>query len=131
MSVTGAGGASQIRRHHTISITPNRAASSSRNGVISEEPQEGASGVDWPEDDDDYVQEDWQAPTIGSVGDGSKGLHRQASLPTTYNNRGTQTVFVLAMLNEHSLISSSPRGAPSPLRRTHGDPGEQSFGHRG
>jgi hypothetical protein len=88
MSVSGAAGGSQIRRHHTISITPNRTGSASRNGVISEEPQEGQGGSDWPEDDDDFVAEDWTAPAIGSVGDGSKGLHRQASLPTAYHNRG-------------------------------------------
>lgn len=88
MSVSGNTAGSQIRRHHTISITPNRAANSSRTGVISEEPQEAVTGTDWPEDDEDYVAEDWTAPTIGSVGDGTKGLQRQASLPTAYHNRG-------------------------------------------
>lgn len=89
MSASGNTGGSSIRRHHTISITPGRNASSSHTGVISEEPQEAPSTTDWPEDDgDDYVAEDWTAPAIGSVGDGSKGLHRQASLPTAYHNRG-------------------------------------------
>lgn len=81
-------GGSGIRRHHTISITPGRPSNSSRTGVISEEPQEISGGNDWQEDDDDFVAEDWTAPTIGSVGDGTKGLHRQASLPTAYHNRG-------------------------------------------
>lgn len=88
MSTSGAVAGSQIRRHHTISVTPNRAGGSPRNGVISEEPPEGQGESDWPEDDDDFVAEDWTAPAIGSVGDGSKGLHRQASLPTAYHNRG-------------------------------------------
>lgn len=93
MSVSGStGGGSGIRRHHTISITPGRATGSSRTGVISEEPQEISGSTDWPEDDDDYVAEDWTAPTIGSVGDGSKGLHRQASLPNAYHNRGIYRV---------------------------------------
>jgi len=88
MSVSGAAGGSQIRRHHTISITPGRANGTSRTGVISEEPQESQGGPEWSEDDDDVVPEDWTAPAIGPVGDGSTGLHRQASLPTAYHNRG-------------------------------------------
>ncbi|KAF8323374.1 YTH-domain-containing protein [Clavulina sp. PMI_390] len=77
---------SAIRRHHTISNP--RTSAASRHGVITEEPQDFSSNPEWQEDDDDYVAEDWTAPPIGTVGDGGKGLHRQASLPTnTFHNR--------------------------------------------
>lgn len=109
MSVSGAAAGSQIRRHHTISITPNRATGSSRTGVISEEPQEGQEGSDWHEDDDDFVAEDWTAPAIGSVGDGSKGLHRQASLPTAYHNRGANRRLLAILLSKLTRFISLQR----------------------
>ena len=89
MSGTGSLGGSGIRRHHTISITP-RTLNPSREAAISEEPQEISGEGEY----DDYVDGDWTAPAIGPVGgdNGGKGLHRQASLPTSaYPNRGPST----------------------------------------
>lgn len=63
-----------LRRHHTIS-TARRPPRPQARIPISE-----------AENEDEVVGNDWVGG-VGAVGEG-KGLHRQSSLPSKYNNRG-------------------------------------------
>lgn len=69
--------AASVRRHHTIS--------SVRRGHRAQ-PRIPISEV---ENEDEVVGNDWVGG-VGVVGEG-KGLHRQSSLPSKYNNRGAST----------------------------------------
>ncbi|KZT26615.1 YTH-domain-containing protein [Neolentinus lepideus HHB14362 ss-1] len=69
-----------VRRHHTIGAGSSRPARPSGRVPISEEEQEPPLG-----DEDEFVDHDWIGG-LGAVGEKSN-LHRQASLPTRYNNR--------------------------------------------
>lgn len=75
VTITKPGQPGGVRRHHTISASSRLGRLGAREDISEEQ--------DW--NDDEFVGED-PVQGYGAVGE-KGGLHRQASLPTTYHRR--------------------------------------------
>ncbi|TFK54675.1 YTH-domain-containing protein [Heliocybe sulcata] len=93
-----------VRRHHTIGAGSSRPARPSSRVPISEEAQDPPL-----DDEDEFVDHDWIGG-LGAVGEKSN-LHRQASLPIRYNNRGVSHI----NLPFHHRHARSPFSSIQPI----------------